>query len=59
MAEKLTPEEQSKDKYFTQLSSISADMIDDHGKDFAMGALIMAAQWIARGQSDPQNQTKH
>ncbi len=59
MADKLTPEEQSKDKYFTQLSNISADMIEAHGKDFAMGALVMAAQWIARGQTDPQSQTEH
>ncbi len=59
MADKLTAERQSKDKFFTELSSISADMIEEHGKDFAMGALIMAAQWIAQGQSGPQQQTEH
>lgn len=59
MAKELTPEEQSKDKFFTQLSVISADMVEEHGKDFAMGALVMAAQWIARDQNGPETQTSH
>ncbi|MDU9004450.1 hypothetical protein [Sedimentitalea todarodis] len=59
MADKLTPEELSKDKFFGQLSDISAEMVEEHGKDFAMGALIMAAQWLARGQDGPQQQMEH
>lgn len=59
MADKLTPEELSKDKFFTQLSKISAEMIEEHGKDFAMGAHVMAAQWIARGQSEQQQKIEH
>lgn len=50
MAEKLSKEEESKDKFFAQLSAISEEMIDEHGKDFATGALILAAQWIAQGR---------
>lgn len=59
MTEQLSAEEQSKDKYFTQLSTISSEMIEEHGKDFAMGALVMAAQWIARGQTDEQSKVEH
>ncbi|MDP5220764.1 hypothetical protein Q5Y75_26605 [Ruegeria sp. 2205SS24-7] len=53
MAEKLSAEELSKDRYFEKLAGISAEMIDEHGKDFAMGALVLAAQWIARGETKP------
>lgn len=50
MSKELSEEEISKDKYFSQISSISEAMIKDHGKDFAMGALVMAAQWIAQNK---------
>ncbi|MFA3920546.1 hypothetical protein [Ruegeria hyattellae] len=59
MSDDLSPEEQSKDKFFGELSKISEDMIGKHGKDFAMGALVMAAQWIAKNDPDAQNDTKH
>lgn len=59
MIEKLSPEEESKDKYFAQLSTISAEMIEEHGKDFATGALIMAAQWIAQGRMGTDTPTEH
>lgn len=51
MNKKLTDEEISKDKYFSQISKLSEEMIKDHGKDFAMGALVMAAQWIAKNNT--------
>ncbi|ETA52078.1 hypothetical protein [Ponticoccus alexandrii] len=50
MTEALSTEEQSKDRYFQSLAKIAEEMIDDHGKDFATGALILAAQWIAQGR---------
>ena len=50
MAQVLDSEEQSKDRYFQELAKISESMIEDHGKDFATGALILAAQWIAQGR---------
>lgn len=60
MSDKLTDEEISKDKYFSQISKLSENMIEDHGKDFAMGALVMAAQWIAQNQEiRPQEDTQH
>lgn len=59
MTEKLSSEEQSKDKYFAQLSTISTEMIEEHGKDFATGALIMAAQWIAQGRMGADTRTEH
>lgn len=50
MTQVLDSEEQSKDRYFQELAKISESMIEDHGKDFATGALILAAQWIAQGR---------
>ena len=46
----LTPEELSKDAFFTRLGEISQEMVDAHGRDFAMGALVLAARWIAEGR---------
>ncbi|WP_120632739.1 hypothetical protein [Ruegeria sp. EL01] len=59
MSKTLSAEEQSKDKYFAQLSKISEEMIEEHGKDFAMGALVMAAQWIAKNQLGAQEDVVH
>lgn len=47
MAEQLSPEELSKDTFFKKLADLSTDMVKDHGKDFAMGALLLAARFIA------------
>lgn len=43
----LTPEEQSKDEFFVRLGDLSKEMVERHGKDFSMGALVLAARWIA------------
>lgn len=60
MNDKLTDEEISKDKYFSQISKLSEEMIEEHGKDFAMGALVMAAQWIAKNKTpSPEKSTSH
>lgn len=50
MKPELTAEEQSKDKYFATLATIAEDMVEEHGKDFAMGAMVLAARWIAEGR---------
>lgn len=50
MKPELSPEEQSKDRYFTRIGEIATEMVDDHGKEFAMGALVLAARWIAEGK---------
>ncbi len=51
MTVELTAEEQSKDAYFGELARIAEAMVADHGRDFGMGALILAARWIAEGRT--------
>ncbi len=41
----------SKDYFFAQLASLSDAMIAAHGKDFAMGAMVLAARFIAEGEA--------
>jgi hypothetical protein len=47
---RLTPEEESKDEYFRRIADIAQEMIREHGKDFATGALVLAARWVAEGR---------
>lgn len=47
----MTDEEISKDRFFKELGIIADRMIAAHGKDFAMGVLVLAARWIAEGKS--------
>jgi hypothetical protein len=51
MAVELTPDEASKDLYFKKLADLSTEMIKEHGKDFTMGALLLAARFIAENKS--------
>jgi hypothetical protein len=56
MQTELTAEEKSKDDFFDRLARLSEEMIAKHGKDFSMGALVLAARWIAEdriGQARP------
>ncbi|MBB5222508.1 hypothetical protein HNP73_002444 [Amaricoccus macauensis] len=46
----LTEEELSKDAFFTRLGDLSQEIVAAHGRDFAMGALVLAARWIAEGR---------
>jgi hypothetical protein len=41
----------SKDHFFQQLAQLSDAMTASHGKDFAMGALVLAARFIAEGEA--------
>ena len=41
----------SKDKYFQQLATIANEMTAAHGKDFAMGALVLAARFLAESEA--------
>ncbi len=43
----MSQEPPSKDIFFAQLARISDDMIAAYDKDFAMGALVLAARFIA------------
>ena len=43
-------EQRSKDELFVRLALVAQTMIDTHGKDFAMGALVLSARFIAEGK---------
>jgi hypothetical protein len=47
----MNDEDASKDRFFAEIGVIADAMIAAHGKDFAMGAPILAARWIAEGKS--------
>ncbi len=44
-------ESASKDAFFKQLADIASAMTAAHGKDFSMGALVLAARFIAEGEA--------
>lgn len=41
----------SKDRFFAELAELGRRMTAAHGRDFSMGALILAARFIAEGRS--------
>lgn len=45
-----TTEDESKEEFFERLSKLSEEMVARHGKDFSMGALVLAARWIAENR---------
>jgi len=47
-------EDVSKDRFFAEIGAIADAMIAAHGKEFAMGTLVLAARWIAEGKSFAQ-----
>lgn len=54
----MNEEATSKDSFFQQLAQISDAMIAAHGKDFAMGALVLAARFIAERESRAASDAK-
>ncbi len=46
----LNEEEKSKDAFFVQLAEIAEAMIARHGRDFAIGTMILTARFIAEGK---------
>jgi hypothetical protein len=46
-----SPEDRSKDEFFERLAKISEEMVARHGKEFSMGALVLAARWIAENKT--------
>jgi hypothetical protein len=46
----LSAEERSKDDFFVRIAQLGEAMIAAHGKEFAMGALILSARFIAEGR---------
>lgn len=43
-------EAESKDRFFGELADLSERMIAAHGKEFSMGALVLAARFIAENK---------
>ena len=46
----LSEEDRSKDAFFARLAEVAEAMIAKHGKEFAMGALVLSARFIAEGK---------
>lgn len=40
----------SKDECFEKVAALANEMIERHGRDFAMGTLVIAARFIAEGR---------
>ncbi|AYO81056.1 hypothetical protein [Methylobacterium brachiatum] len=49
-AETKQPENDSKDAFFREIAELSERMIAAHGKEFSMGALVLAARFIAESK---------
>lgn len=47
----VSDEDRSKDAFFAQVAEVANAMIAAHGKDFAIGTLVLAAKFIAEGKS--------
>ncbi len=46
----LSAEDRSKDGFFALTGKLAEDMITAHGKEFAIGTLVLAAKFIAEGK---------
>jgi len=46
----LSEEDKSKDAFFVRVAEIAEAMIAKHGKDFAMGTMLLSAKFIAEGK---------
>jgi hypothetical protein len=45
-----TTEEASKDRFFQEIAELAERMIAAHGRDFSMGAFVLAARFIAENK---------
>lgn len=59
MSQALSAEEQSKDRYFQKLAKVAEEMVEEHGKDFAAGALVLAARWVSENRLSKTEDVKH
>jgi len=48
--QQLSAEDRSKDAFFALTGKLAEDMIAAHGKEFAIGTLVLAAKFIAEGK---------
>lgn len=58
MAAELTDEEKSKDAFFQRIALIGEEMIAAHGREFAVGAFVLAARWITEGRMGAKVKTR-
>lgn len=56
-AAQTTNEAESKDQFFRELAELSERMIAAHGKEFSMGALVLAARFVAENKPFERNAT--
>ncbi|MGB8397308.1 hypothetical protein [Bradyrhizobium sp.] len=47
----LSEEDRSKDAFYAQIAEVAEAMIARHGRDFAIGTLVLAAKFVADGKS--------
>ena len=48
------PAASSKDRFFERLAEISNQMSEAHGRDFAIGALVLAARYIVENSTSAE-----
>ena len=46
----LSDDDKSKDAFFVQVAEVAEAMIAKHGKDFAIGTLVLSAKFIAESR---------
>ena len=46
----LSEEDRSKDAFFVRIAEVAEAMIARHGKEFAMGTLVLSARFIAESK---------
>ena len=51
MQTELSQEQKGKDAFFERIAHLSQEMVSAYGKDFAMGALVLGARWVAEGKA--------
>ncbi len=49
-ASELSDEDRSKEKFYEEVAALGNAMIAAHGRDFAMGVLVLAARFIAENK---------
>jgi hypothetical protein len=47
----LSGEDRSKDAFFAQIAELTEAIIAQHGRDFAIGTLVLAAKFVAEGKA--------
>ena len=49
-APEMSEEDKSKDAFFVRLAELTDAMISKHGKEFAMGTLVLSARFVAENK---------